>query len=101
MSPYQVIVLATPVFFLLIGIEFAYGLAKGRNTYRLHDAISSISLGMLSEVTKVFSKLLQIGIYTAAYSAIAFWHNEAFWMSWYGWLLALVFYDFCYYWLHR
>ena len=28
-------------------------------------------------------------------------HNEAFWTTWYGWLLALVFYDFCYYWLHR
>ena len=26
---------------------------------------------------------------------------DAFWTAWYGWLLALVFYDFCYYWLHR
>jgi sterol desaturase/sphingolipid hydroxylase (fatty acid hydroxylase superfamily) len=100
-SPYQIIVLATPVFFLLIGIEFAYGLAKGRNTYRLHDAISSIGLGMLSEVTKVFSKLLQIGIYTAVFETFALWRNDDFWMAWYGWLLALVFYDFCYYWLHR
>src|SRR3569623_2597680 len=101
MSPYQVIVLATPVFYLLIGIEFAYGLAKGRNTYRLNDAISSIALGMLSEVTKVCSKLLQIGIYAAVFESIALWHNDGFWTAWYGWLLALVFYDFSYYWLHR
>jgi sterol desaturase/sphingolipid hydroxylase (fatty acid hydroxylase superfamily)/uncharacterized membrane protein YhhN len=101
MSPYQIIVLATPVFFLLIGIEFAYGIAKGRNTYRLNDAISSIALGMLSEVTKVFSKLLQIGIYAAVFETIALWRSDGFWMAWYGWLLALVFYDFCYYWLHR
>jgi sterol desaturase/sphingolipid hydroxylase (fatty acid hydroxylase superfamily)/uncharacterized membrane protein YhhN len=101
MSPYQVIVLATPIFFLLIGLEFAWGLAKGRNTYRLDDAITSIGLGMLSQVTQVFTGLLRIGIYTAVYEVIALWRNDAFWLSWYGWLLALLFYDFCYYWLHR
>ncbi|WP_298925670.1 lysoplasmalogenase family protein [uncultured Ramlibacter sp.] len=101
LSPSQIIVLATPVFFLLIAIEFAWGLAKGRNTYRLNDAVNSISLGMLSQVTAVFMKLLTIGIYTAIHSLVAVWHNEAFWTAWYGWLLALVFYDFCYYWLHR
>jgi alkylglycerol monooxygenase len=101
MSPYQVIVLATPVFFLAIGIELAYGLAKGRNTYRLNDAVTSISLGMLSQVTQVFTKLLRIGIYTAVFGYVALWRNDAFWMSWYGWLIALLFYDLCYYWLHR
>ena len=35
-----------------------------------------------------------------AYSC-ALWHDDTFWMAWYGWLLALVLYDFCYYWLHR
>ena len=101
MSPSQVIVLATPVFFLLIAIEFAWGWAKKRNTYRLNDAINSISLGMLSQVSAVFTRLFRIGIYTAIYSSVALVHNEAFWTTWYGWLLALVFYDFCYYWLHR
>jgi sterol desaturase/sphingolipid hydroxylase (fatty acid hydroxylase superfamily)/uncharacterized membrane protein YhhN len=101
LSPSQVIVLATPVFFLLIAIEFAWGWLRGRNTYRLNDAINSISLGMLSQVSAVLTRLFRIGIYTAIYGWVALWHNEAFWLSWYGWLLALVFYDFCYYWLHR
>lgn len=101
MSPYQVIVLATPVFLLLIGIEFAWGRARGRNTYRLDDAITSISLGMLSQVSQVFTYFLRIGLYVAVYGWVARWHNDAFWMSWGGWLAALVFYDFCYYWLHR
>ena len=104
MTPSQIIVLATPVFFLLIAIEFAVGVARGRNTYRLNDAITSISLGMLSQISAVFTRLLRIGIYTAIYSAVALVPLEAareFWTSWYGWLLALVFYDFCYYWLHR
>ena len=101
LSPSQVIVLATPVFLLLIAAEYAYGRAKGRNTYRLNDAVNSISLGMLSEVTKVLTLLLRVGIYTAVYHAAAMGPGPEFWTSWYGWLMALVFYDLCYYWLHR
>ncbi|MDP3170741.1 MAG: lysoplasmalogenase family protein [Polaromonas sp.] len=101
MSPSQIIVLATPVFFVLIAIEFAWGFAKGRNTYRLNDAVSSIGLGMLSQVSAVFTRLFRIGIYTAIYSSVALYPNPEFWNTWYGWLIALVFYDFCYYWLHR
>ena len=101
MSPSQIIVLATPVFFLLIAIELAVGYKRQRNTYRLADAVSSISLGMLSQTSAVFTRLLRIGIYTALFEHVALWRNDAFWTSLPGWLLALVFYDFCYYWLHR
>ncbi|MEZ2298766.1 lysoplasmalogenase family protein [Variovorax sp. RCC_210] len=109
MRPGQIIVLATPVFFLLIAIEFAVGRVRarrgtGQDTYRLADAVNSIGLGMLSQISAVLTGLLRIGIYTAVYSAVALFPQEAareFWTTWYGWLLALVFYDFCYYWLHR
>ena len=101
MSPSQIIVLATPVFFALIAAEYAIGLKRRRNTYRLDDAISSIGLGMLSQISAVFTRLLRVGIYTAVYSAVAIWPDHPFWTSWAGWLTALVFYDFCYYWLHR
>ena len=101
LSPSQVIVLATPVFLLLIALEIAWGRARGRNTYRLNDAINSISLGMLSQLSAVLTRLLRVGIYTAVFSGVALWRNDAFWTTWYGWLLALLFYDLCYYWLHR
>ncbi|MDP3806489.1 lysoplasmalogenase family protein [Hydrogenophaga sp.] len=101
MSPSQIIVLATPVFFALIAVEYAIGLKRRRNTYRLDDAISSIGLGMLSQISAVFTRLLRVGIYTAAYSTVAIGPGSEFWMTWYGWLIALVFYDLCYYWLHR
>ena len=104
MSPSQVIVLATPVFLLLIAAEIAWGIARGRNTYRLNDAVNSIGLGMLSEITNVFTRLLRVGIYTAVYAHVSLvptGEAQAFWSTWYGWLLALLFYDFCYYWLHR
>jgi alkylglycerol monooxygenase len=100
----KVIVLATPVFFALIALEFFWGLRKGRNTYRLQDAISSISLGMMSQFSAVFTRLLRVGVYTAVYSSLSLVPLDAakeFWNTWYGWVLALVFYDLCYYWLHR
>jgi alkylglycerol monooxygenase len=109
MRPGQIIVLATPVFFLLIAVEFAVGRVRarrgtGHDTYRLADAVNSIGLGMLSQISAVLTGLLRIGIYTAVYAAVALFPQEAareFWTTWYGWLLALVFYDLCYYWLHR
>lgn len=106
MRPGQIIVLATPVFFLLIGIEFLVGWLRarrgtGQDTYRLPDTLNSIGLGMLSQISAALTGLLRIGIYTACWSAFALFPDEDFWMRWYGWLAALVFYDFCYYWLHR
>ena len=63
MSPNQVIVLATPVFLLLIALEFWIGVRRGRNTYRLADTLNSVGLGMLSRITDVFSLALRLGIY--------------------------------------
>ncbi len=97
MSPSQIIVLATPVFFLLIAVEFAWGRARsrkgaGRSGYRLDDAINSISLGMLSQISAVFTRLLRVGIYSAVYASVALYPDEAFWTTWQGWLLALGFF---------
>jgi alkylglycerol monooxygenase len=52
-------------------------------------------------VSKVLTRLFRVGIYTAIFSSVALWRNDKFWFSPAGWLLALVFYDFCYYWVHR
>jgi len=101
MNASQIIVLATPVFLLLIAAEYAWGVAKGRNTYRLNDAVNSIALGMLSQISAVLTRTLRVGIYVVVFEHVALWRSDTFWQSWGGWLLALVFYDFCYYWLHR
>ncbi len=101
LSPSQVIVLATPVFFALIAVEWVISLRRGRNAYALADAISSLNLGVLSQTSAVFTKLLTLGIYTVVASHVALIKADAFWLSLPGWLLALLFYDLCYYWLHR
>ena len=102
----KIIVYATPVFMLLIALEFVWGYLRakrgtGHNTYRLNDSINSISLGMLSQISGILTKLLSIGIYTAVFSVVAIFPDAVFWNTWYGLLLALVFYDLCYYWNHR
>jgi sterol desaturase/sphingolipid hydroxylase (fatty acid hydroxylase superfamily) len=99
MTGAQIIVLATPVFLLLIAWEFWVGRLRGRNTYRLNDTLNSIGLGVMSQVTGVFGRLLRIGLYTLAFEHLALQRlpSDALWV----WLFALVFYDFCYYWLHR
>ena len=99
MTGAQIIVLATPVFLLLIALEFAVGHARGRNTYRLNDTLNSIGLGVMSQVTGVFGKLLRVGLYTLVFEHVALvrWPVDSLWV----WVLALLFYDFCYYWLHR
>ena len=95
----QVIVLATPVFLLLMAIEWWVGMARGRNTYRLNDALSSIGLGIMSEIVGIFTRLMKIGIYALVFDHVALRKLPV--DTWWVWLAALVMYDFLYYWKHR
>jgi alkylglycerol monooxygenase len=84
---------------VLIAMEFAIGLKRGRNTYRLADTLTSIGLGVMNQVTGVFGRLLRIGIYTWLFENVALLKlpTDSVWV----WLGALLAYDFCYYWHHR
>jgi sterol desaturase/sphingolipid hydroxylase (fatty acid hydroxylase superfamily) len=95
----QIIVLATPVFFLLIGIELAVGLVRGRNTYRLNDALNSIGLGIMSQLVGLLTTLMTIGIYTLVWQHTALVRLSP--ASPWPWLAGLLLYDLCYYWQHR
>lgn len=95
----QAIVLATPVFFLLIIVEMVWARWLGRRVYRSNDAINSLSLGVLSQLATLFNRTLSIGLYAlaATHLAVTQWPTDTVW----AWALAIVFYDFCYYWNHR
>jgi sterol desaturase/sphingolipid hydroxylase (fatty acid hydroxylase superfamily) len=99
MTGAQIIVLAMPVFVLLIAVEYAVGVARARDTYRLGDALASMGLGIMSQLTGVFTKLANLGIYAAVFDHAALWQlpSDAVWV----WVLALLGYDLCYYWYHR
>jgi sterol desaturase/sphingolipid hydroxylase (fatty acid hydroxylase superfamily) len=95
----NLVLYAVPFFILALGIEFAWGRTRGRNTYRLADTINSLQMGTLSRLRGV----LQIGIGGAAYGALTS-EFTAFEMGADDplvWVLAFIGYDFCYYWSHR
>ena len=94
-----IITWATPVFFLLIGIELLVAKLRGRRAYATNDAMNSIGLGVISQIVGVFSKLLTLGIYAWCVEHLALFALPA--DSLWVWAGALLLYDFCYYWLHR
>ena len=99
MTSAQIIVLATPLFLALMALEWAVGQARARNTYHLHDMLSSTGLGVFSQVLGLLTKLFALGLYVAVYETWAFKQlpANAAWV----WLTALLLYDFLYYWHHR
>ncbi len=98
---YRAVVFAIAAFTVLMAAEFAYGLARGRNSYRLADTVSSLSQGLLSQWIGVSTRLFQVGLYAVAYEHFALLRDGGLWQSWGGWILALLLFDFCEYWLHR
>ena len=95
----KIILYAIPVFIFLILAEWLYGLAKGRNTYRVADTITSISLGSISRLRG----LIFLGLGAWFYETGAGGHH-LFDLPDKGagiWIFALLAYDFSYYWFHR
>ena len=90
---------AVPFFLLLIFVEALWGRAKGINTYRINDSVNSLSLGLLSTV----SKLVFLNVGFLVFSTIE--QNWALFTlsteSTVDWIVGLVIYDFLYYWFHR
>jgi sterol desaturase/sphingolipid hydroxylase (fatty acid hydroxylase superfamily) len=95
----QIIVLATPVFLLMIAAEWALGRWRGRDTYRWPDAMASIGLGIISQLVAAGTRLFAIGLYALAFEHIALWRLPA--AAWWVWLSALLGYDLLYYVYHR
>jgi len=93
------ILYAIPVFILTMLLELLVAWRRGVKAYDLADSITSLQLGVLSQVSGLFMKLLALGIYTAVYLKIAPFHWPSNRIV--AWLTALIFYDLCYYWNHR
>ncbi|MEK1904296.1 MAG: sterol desaturase family protein [Pseudomonas sp.] len=93
------ILYAVPAFFLLIGIELLVDRWRGLSTYRLADALNSLSAGVLSTTSGLLTKAFGLVTYAFAWQHLALFELSVdnLWV----WLFAFVFYDFCYYWLHR
>ena len=93
------IIYVIPVFLATILLEVAIAHYKGRKLYNLPDAITSMHIGMLSQLIGVFTKLANIGLYIVVHQQFSTgsWSLESPLL----WVIALVMYDFFYYWKHR
>ena len=94
----NLILFAVPFFFLLIAIELVADRVRGVSTYRLADALNSLSAGVLSQASGLLSRAIAVLGYAFAYEHL---HLLDLPQEPWVWLLAFVFYDFCYYWNHR
>ncbi len=93
------IVYAIPIFGLTILLEAWVAHRRRLAVYDIPDAITSLQMGVLSQVTNAFTKVVAFGIYTAVYDS----YRATAWPinSLAAWVLALLVYDFFYYWFHR
>ena len=94
----NIILYAVPLFFLLIFIEILLEKSKGTHYYRTNDSINSLTAGVLSRMTGIVKQLFPFTIYVAVFEQLALFQITS---SWWMWVTAFVFYDFCYYWKHR
>ena len=94
-----IITLAIPVFFLLIIVEYVYGRMIGKNTYRLNDTITSITIGMISR----FPTMLNLGVQSVIFVYISSYLNLELLSvkNPFTWIIAFLLYDLSYYWMHR
>lgn len=90
---------AVPFFIALIVVELLADRWRGARNYRVADAINSLSTGVLSTTTGLLTKGVGLLTYAFALKHLALIELSA--QSVWTWVVAFVFYDFCYYWLHR
>lgn len=92
------VIIAIPMYFILMAIEMISLRFQKHPSYRLDDAITNINCGVISQVTGIFIKILSIGVYILIYENLAFFTiPNNIWTF----LLLFFLYDFCYYWAHR
>ncbi|MEN9509067.1 MAG: hypothetical protein RLZZ621_1630 [Gemmatimonadota bacterium] len=114
-----IILASIPLFFFLIAVELCLAWLGRRPFYRLHDSISDLSAGILSQVAGIATKLLLIGVFSTVFEharmqlwlPVGLWPDGPMLLSregWQvdpiaiaGWVAAFVAVDFAYYWFHR
>ena len=94
-----IITFAVPIFLLLIFIEYVYGVRTGKNNYRVSDTFTSLGLGLISRLPPMLNLGFQgvVFAYVGTYLSSDLLSPQSIWT----WLVAFVFYDFLYYWMHR
>lgn len=91
-------VFAVPFFLLLMSAEWLAGKLKGKNLYYFPDTVCNLLLGVGSQATGLFVKVVLFFVYDYLFTHFAFFDVP---MTWAAGILFLIAFDFVYYWAHR
>jgi len=94
----NIILMAIPLFLLLIVIELIVDYYRGTHYYRFNDFISSINIGIFSRITGILKSATAFSVYYLLYQHYALFKLDP---SISVWIFAFVGYDVAYYWSHR
>ena len=94
----KILVIAMPLFLLLVLFEKWYGWRKGNDTVRTMDMISSLSSGVTNSTKDVLGLSLAIISYSWLVEHLTIYKVQSSWMLYVIAFLAL---DFAGYWVHR
>jgi sterol desaturase/sphingolipid hydroxylase (fatty acid hydroxylase superfamily) len=97
--PVNYIVLAIPVFFVLIALELVITRLQEKEYYSLGDSISDIGTGMIQQLVDVFLKTALFAGYLYVYERHRIGTLDA--GSAAVWAACFIGVDFLYYWFHR
>ena len=89
-----------PAALLAMGVEGVVGRLRGRPIYRVADTICNLGTALLDQwFVTLAARLVGLELYVLVWSALAL-HRFSVTSPW-TWVLALLSYDFIYYWRHR
>jgi sterol desaturase/sphingolipid hydroxylase (fatty acid hydroxylase superfamily) len=93
------VVLAIPVFFLLIGLELLIARVQEKEYYTLADSVADLGCGLVSQLVEAALKTVLFAGYLFLYGRFRLFNLPA--GSALTWASCLLGVDFLYYWFHR
>ena len=94
----KILLIAMPAFFVLVLLEKAWGLFKGRDTVPVSDMVASLSSGITNVTKDVLGLSVAVISYQWLYAQFGFFEIQATWLVY---VLAFFALDFAGYWTHR
>ena len=91
------ILISTPLYFVIIGIELLLSHVSHRKAYTIKDTVTNLYLMLLNSGIDLVFRLVYLAILQYFFlHAVMQWHNNFVY-----WLVLFLAIDFLFYWLHR
>jgi sterol desaturase/sphingolipid hydroxylase (fatty acid hydroxylase superfamily) len=94
----KILLIAMPAFFVLVLLEKAWGIWKGKDTVPVTDMIASLSSGITNVTKDVLGLSVAVISYQWLFTQFSFFTIEATWLVY---VIAFFALDFAGYWTHR